>query len=111
QEGRVEAIEVVGNKKTRRWVILRQMETRPGMVYNERIIRDDRQRLANLEIFNDVQVGSAAGSELGQVVVSVKVIEARTAELATTFGYSSRTGVLGYFYGEEDNQIGRASWR
>src|SRR6476661_1717737 len=50
QEGRIESIEVVGNKKTRRWVILRQMETRPEMVYNERIVRDDRQRLANLGI-------------------------------------------------------------
>ena len=43
-------------------------------------------------------MGSAAGSELGLAVVSVKVIEARTAELATTLGYSSRTGLLGYFY-------------
>ncbi len=108
QEGRVEAIEVVGNKKTRRWVILRQMETRPGSVYNEHTVRDDRQRLNNLGIFRDVQVGSAGGAALGQAVVSVKVIEARSAELATTLGYSSKTGLLGYFYGEEDNLAGTA---
>ncbi len=38
----------------------------------------------------------------------MKVIEAKTAELATTLGYSSRTGLLGYFYGEEDNLAGTA---
>ena len=76
QEGVVESIQVVGNKKTRRWVILREMETRPGTVYNEKIVRADRQRLANLEIFKDVEVGSAAGSELGQAVVTTKVEEA-----------------------------------
>lgn len=108
QEGVVESIGVVGNKKTRRWVILRQMETHPGMVYDENIVRADRQRLANLGIFNDVQVGSAAGLELGQAVVTAKVEEARSAELATTLGYSSRTGLLGYFYGEENNLAGTA---
>jgi len=108
QEGVVESIQVVGNKKTRRWVILREMETRPGTVYNEKIVRADRQRLANLEIFKDVEVGSAAGSELGQAVVTTKVEEARSAELYTTLGYSSRTGLLGYFYGQEDNLAGTA---
>jgi outer membrane protein insertion porin family len=108
QEGRVESVRIVGNKKTRRWVILRQMETQPGTVYNEKTVRDDRQRLANLGIFKDVEVGSAAGSELGQAVVSVKVTEAHTADLYTTLGYSSKTGLLGYFYGQEDNVAGTA---
>jgi outer membrane protein insertion porin family len=107
-EGVVESIEVVGNKKTRRWVILRQMETQPGSVYNENTVRDDRQRLANLGIFKDVQVGSAGGTELGKAIVSVKVSEARSAELFTTLGYSSKTGLIGYFYGQEDNLAGTA---
>src|SRR5947199_8840093 len=56
QEGVVQSIEVVGNKKTRRWVVLRQMETHPGEVYNENTVRDDRVRLADLGVFQDVQV-------------------------------------------------------
>jgi outer membrane protein insertion porin family len=106
QEGVVESIQVVGNKKTRRSVILRQMETKAGSVYNEHTVRDDRQRLSNLNIFRDVQVGSAAGTELGQAIVSVRVMEARTAELYTTVGYNSEDGLLGYFYGQEENLFG-----
>jgi outer membrane protein insertion porin family len=108
QEGVVESIQVIGNKKTHRSVILRQMETSPGTVYNEHTVRDDRQRLANLGVFRDVQVGSTAGSDLGQAVVTVRVIEAKTADLYTTLGYNSETGLLGYFYGQEDNLFGTA---
>lgn len=108
QEGVVESIQVVGNKKTRRSVILRQMETEAGTVYNEKTVRDDRQRLANLGVFRDVQVGSTAGSELGSAVVTVRVIEARTAELYMTLGYNSESGLLGYFYGQEENLFGTA---
>src|SRR3712207_8232521 len=52
--------------------------------------RDDRVRVAGLGVFRDVQVGSAPGTELGKAVVTVRVIESRTAEIATTLGYNSR---------------------
>jgi outer membrane protein assembly factor BamA len=55
-EGRVRRIVVRGNKKTRTGTILEALGTRQGDAYNENGVRDDRNRLARLGLFNDVTV-------------------------------------------------------
>jgi len=59
-EGTVRRILVKGNRKTRKSVILRAMETQPGSVYQEDAIKADRNRLARLGIFADVIIAPVA---------------------------------------------------
>ena len=52
----VDSITVTGNKDTRDFVILREMETRPGDVLAERIIRRDIRFITDLSPFATVEV-------------------------------------------------------
>jgi outer membrane protein insertion porin family len=52
----VDSITVSGNKKTRDFVILREMETRPGSTLKTRILERDVRYLRGLGLFADVEI-------------------------------------------------------
>ena len=53
---RIKNIIVVGNEKTRDIVILREMKTKIGDIYDPEKLEEDRNRILNLDLFNRVEM-------------------------------------------------------
>lgn len=119
-EGAVRQIVVKGNTRTRAAVVVAAMRTRPGEVYREETVREDRDRLRRLGVFDDVVVapappdpGATAAAEnledaLGLVDVIVRVKEGRTGNVAATLGFGESSGLVGYVDVTENNVAGSA---
>lgn len=110
-EVRIEDVRVVGNTKTKTFVILREMQQKPGDVFNRRLLFDDLRRIYDLEIFDRESAEGyrlEAGSDLGKVIVTIPVKERKTGEVSVGLGYSSREKLVGQAKLSERNFRGRA---
>ena len=105
-EGKVEEIRVIGNRKTKPYVIKREIRTKPGQVLNAERLRRDLDRLINLEIFQDVSSQPTVGSAPGLVVVPINVVEKKTGLAAAGVGYSSVQKLVGFVDLAESNLRG-----
>lgn len=92
-ESRIESIEIQDNHKTRKWVLMSQIHSRPGDYLNSSEIQKDAYRLGNLGILEDLpEVGVRSGSKPGWVVIVFKVKEAKTGRFTFGAGYGQTTG-------------------
>ncbi|UCH36513.1 MAG: BamA/TamA family outer membrane protein [Armatimonadota bacterium] len=105
-EGEVEELRITGNRKTRSYVIRREMRTKPGDILNRDRLRRDLDRLINLEIFQDVSSQPTVGSAPGLVAVPVNVVEKKTGLAAAGVGYSSVQKLVGFVDLTESNLRG-----
>ena len=85
--------EVDGN--TREFIVTREVELKPGDVFNRNTARQDLQRVFGLGIFDDVQLSFSPGEDPSKVVVNVDVQEGSTGSLAAGAGFSSSSGLFG----------------
>lgn len=95
-EGRINKIMIVGNEKTKDYVVERNILTEPGTVYNENLVKQDLVKLYSTQSFKDVnrQVDvSEDNPELYDVTIVLK--EQRTASVSVGGGIDSATGVFG----------------
>lgn len=109
QELKVVSVKVdLGQKhKTKEKVVWRELKLRPGQIYNQRIIEEDRRRLFLLDIFGEViidwrDVEDPQTGEIG-VEVTYKLKEKRTGLANIGLGYSSRDEVVGYAAVQDTN--------
>ena len=86
-EAVLEEIKIEGNKRTKDYVIYRNMNTRVGQVLKRKRIQKDLERLNNIGYFSSVNVEPEAGSELGKVILVVKVKEQKTGTATIGLGY------------------------
>lgn len=110
QEAVVEAIKIVGNKKTKDYVILREMKLKPGDLYNGEVLDKDIMRIYDLGIFNRENAPPyelQPGSDVNKVVVVIPVNELKTGEVTLGVGYSSKSGLVGQARITEKNFRGR----
>lgn len=110
-EIRIEEIRITGNRKTKTYVILREMEQKPGDVYNRKILFSDLQRIYDLGIFEREAIEPyklEAGSELGKAIITIPLKESKTGEISIGLGYSSRQRLIGQARLSESNFRGRA---
>lgn len=91
---RVGEIKVSGNRKTRRRVILREMQTKEGGFYNTNTLREDLRNLYNLQLFEDV-TPSITDKGAGVVGITVNVPERRTGQVLVGVGFSNRAQLIG----------------
>ena len=94
-EGTLEGYKVKGNKKTKEYVILREMRQKPGEPFNANQARRSMQRVYNLGFFEDVNVKMNPGVEPNAVVMEIDVKEKRTGSFGIGAGYSSADGMVG----------------
>jgi outer membrane protein insertion porin family len=112
-EAVVESIKIEGNKRTKDYVIIRNISSKVGMVLKKRRLQRDFERLNNLGYFSSVNIDPEAGSEQGKVVLVVKVKEQKTGLATLGVGYTGggssaiRTGVTGAISLSERNFGGR----
>ncbi|TAD76269.1 MAG: hypothetical protein EA001_12650 [Oscillatoriales cyanobacterium] len=91
------------NGRTRDFIVFREMQTKPGAVFNRDQIQKDLRRVFGLGIFEDVQLTLNPGTDPRKVDVSVNLQEKNTAVLGTEVGFSSTSGVFGSVSFQEQN--------
>jgi len=89
--------------RTRDFIIAREMQLKPGDVFNRDRVQADLQRVFGLGVFQDVRLSLNPGEDPRQVVVMVDVIERRTGSLAFGAGVSSASGLFGSLSYQERN--------
>lgn len=93
---RVQDITITGNKKTKVYVFLREMKTKPGQVFNVKVLKEDIIRIYNLDILEDVKPYQInPGTEVGMVRITIPVVEKKTGLVSLGFGYSSKQRLVG----------------
>jgi outer membrane protein insertion porin family len=107
QEAVIEDIQIEGLKKTRPFVVTREMKSRPGQVFNAKLLGRDLNKIFNLNIFEDVTWDQRPGAEVGKVIVTVQVKEKRTGMAAVGIGFSSRSELVGFADLDEVNFRGK----
>jgi outer membrane protein insertion porin family len=95
-EGMVEAIVLEGNESTQDYVILRELNTKPGTVLNEKRLKADLRRVFNLGFFSEVNPVFDPGSTPDKVVLRLMIKETRTSTVNFGGGYGEREGWFGF---------------
>jgi outer membrane protein insertion porin family len=103
---RVAEIRLVKNKKTQRKVVLRELHTKVGGFYNRDVWQQDRIRLLNLDLFEEVIPGEEIIAP-GEIRLTFSLPEKRTGSISVGAGYSSRQQLIGRAEISETNFRGR----
>jgi outer membrane protein insertion porin family len=91
----VERIDIVGNRKTKDFVIRREFRVVEGDAVNTFMIERGRLRVQGLGYFKSVALKKRAGSTPDKVVITIEVVEQESHEVSFGVGYSTTEGVVG----------------
>ena len=95
-EGEINQIMIAGNKKTKDYVITRNIMTEPGTVYNDNIIKKDLVRLYSTQAFKNVDRSiEPCEDDPNKFNITINVEEQRTATISLGGGLDSHTGAFG----------------
>lgn len=95
-EGKIGSIIIEGNKKTKEFVVRRNILTQPGTVYNENLIKQDLMRLYGTQAFKDVKRTIEKDEENPKVYdVTIHLEEQRTGTISVGGGLDTATGLFG----------------
>lgn len=92
---------VEGN--TRDFIITREVQLKPGDVFNRTTAQKDLQRIFGLGIFEDARFSFSPGDDPSQVVINVDIVEGNTGSLAAGAGFSSASGLFGTVSYQQQN--------
>jgi outer membrane protein insertion porin family len=107
-ETTIEDIQVQGLTKTQKHVVLRELRSRVGETYNEKLFQEDLNRIYNLRIFQNVaSLEPQPGTDIGKVALTVVVVEQRTGQMGVIFGYDQRQRLTGSLQFTEGNFAGK----
>ena len=95
-EGEIDRIYISGNRKTKDYIISRNILTEAGSVYNENQIREDLVRLYATQAFKDVRRSiEPSDRDPEKYDVTIEVDEQITASVSIGAGLDTATGVFG----------------
>src|SRR6185503_16526131 len=106
----IERINIIGNTRTRDYVIRREFDIGEGDPYNRSLIDRAERRLKNLNYFKTVKITNEPGSAPDRVVVNVNVEEKSTGEFSISGGYSTSDGFISEVSVAERNLLGRGQF-
>jgi len=81
--------------RTRPFIITREVQLKPGDIFNATTARADLQRVFGLGIFEDVRLSFAPGEDPRKVIVNIDVQESSTRAITAGGGVSSDSGLFG----------------
>ena len=90
----VERIDIIGNVRTKDKVARREFRLAEGDAFNATLLRRSRQRITDLDFFNNVAVNASPGSAPDRSVVTASMEERATGELTLGGGFSTDIGPL-----------------
>src|SRR5262249_48886836 len=102
----IERINILGNVRTRDYVIRREFDVAEGDPYNRALISRAERRLKNLSYFKEVKVQPEPGSAPDRVVINVVVEEMSTGDFSVSGGYSTADGFMSEISVAERNLLG-----
>ena len=106
-EGHIKSIDFVGNKKTKDFVIKRNILSEPGTVYNENMIKADLMRLYATQAFKDVNRTIVKDeSTRDSYDVTIQLEEQRTGQITLGGGVDTATGFFLNAGFSENNFLG-----
>jgi outer membrane protein insertion porin family len=91
----VERIDIVGNQKTKDFVIRREFRVVEGDTVNAFMIERGRLRVQGLGFFKSVALKKRTGSTPDKVVITIDVVEQESHDVSFGVGYSTTEGVVG----------------
>lgn len=107
-EGTINSISITGNEKTKNYIIERNILAKPGMIYNENLIKADLVRLYATQAFKDVNREIEPSLENPDSYdVTIEVKEQRSATISVGAGLDSATGFFGSAGISDNNFLGR----
>ena len=106
----IERIDIVGNTRTRDYVIRREFDIGEGDPYNHALIERAERRLNGLGYFKKVHISNRPGSAPDRVIVVVDVEDQPTGSISLSGGYSTTQGVLAELAYTETNFLGRGQY-
>ena len=93
--------------RTQDYIITRELELKPGQVFNRNTVQKDLQRVYGVGLFEDVNVSLDPGSDPSKVDVVVNVAERSSGSIAAGAGISSASGLFGTVSYQQQNLNGR----
>jgi outer membrane protein insertion porin family len=93
--------------RTQPYIITREVELKPGQVFNRNTVQRDLQRIYGLGLFEDVNVSLDPGTDPSKVDVVVNVAERSSGSIAAGAGISSASGLFGTVSYQQQNLNGR----
>ncbi len=81
--------------RTRDFIVTRELELKPGQVFNRTVLERDFQRLFGLGIFEDLRPSLEVGEDRRKVILVVNVVERNTGNIGLSGGFSSASGLFG----------------
>lgn len=106
----VEDIKILGNDRTRDYVIRREFVLSEGDAYNQVLIQKTKKRLEALDYFERVDISTRPGSSPDRVVLVVRLLEKSTGEFSIGGGYSASDGPVAEISFKEKNFLGRGQY-
>ena len=106
----IERIDIVGNTRTRDYVIRREFDIGEGDPYNHALIERAERRLNNLGFFKKVHITNRPGSSPDRVIVVVEVEDQPTGSFSISGGYSTVDGAIAEVSVTETNFLGRGQY-
>jgi outer membrane protein insertion porin family len=92
--------------RTRDFIITREFQTKPGDIFNRRIIEQDLQRAFGLGIFDDIRLSlQPSETDPRKVIVIANVVEKNAGSIFASAGISSASGLFGSV-GYQQNNLG-----
>ena len=102
----VERIDIIGNTKTRDYVIRREFDIAEGDAYNRVMIDRAERRLRDLGYFKNVSIAAEPGTSPDRTIITVQVEEDSTGEFSAGAGIST-AGLIAEVSLNERNFLGR----
>ncbi|MBD2442956.1 BamA/TamA family outer membrane protein [Dolichospermum sp. FACHB-1091] len=93
--------------RTKDYIITREVELKPGQVFNRNIVQRDLQRVFGLGLFEDVNISLDPGTDASKVNVVINVAERSSGSIAAGAGISSASGLFGTISYQQQNLGGR----
>jgi outer membrane protein insertion porin family len=94
---------------TREFIITREVELKPGKVYNRKTIGKDLRRIYSLGLFEDLGLSFAPSQkDPSKVILQIDVIERKTGSIVAGGGISSANGLFASLSYQEQNLGGNS---
>lgn len=106
----IERINIIGNERTKDYVIRRDFRLSEGDAYNPLLVDRAKKRLTGLGLFKNVDIKRRPGSAQDRVVLDVEIQEQSTGEISFGAGYSTNEGVIGDVSITERNLFGNGQF-
>jgi len=107
-EGIVESVSLEGNEVTKDYVILREMKTKPGKVFNEDVFAKDIRRVFNLGFFSEIIPAFGPGASSDKITLTLGFKETKSNTINFGGGYGEREGWFGFTDLAMNNLMGTA---